>query len=68
MFRKPRSFTGYDLRNGLTEAGLEAVLSLADLDILDVVVDRFADTPPEVRRQIEGAYSAAQRFIAGLRE
>ena len=66
MGRKPRWFEGGDLVGGLAETGREAVLALADLPIEEVVLERFADTPAEVRRAVMLASLVGSRFVVGL--
>jgi hypothetical protein len=66
MERKPRWFEDGKLDKALTASGREAILDLADLPILDVVVDRFADTPPEVRQATLLASLMGNRFVCDL--
>ena len=66
MKRKPKWFKDKSLDNALTNEGRIAVMQLADLDILDVVVDRFADTPQEVRKAMLLASLMGNQFVCDL--
>lgn len=66
MERKPRWFEGNDLTGFLTEEGRRSILALADLPIEEVVLERFGDTPPEVRRSMLIASLMGNRFVVDL--
>lgn len=66
MLRKPRWFEGNDVDAALTKEGREAVMALADLPIEEVVLERFRDTPPEVRRSVVLASLFGNRFVCEL--
>ncbi len=66
MERKPRWFEATDPSGSLTEAGRDAVLALADLPIEDVVMERFEDTPAEVRHSMIVASLLGNRFVVDL--
>lgn len=66
MERKPRWFRDYDITLGLTETGRDAVKDLTDLSIDEVVLERFSDTPKEVRQAMILASFVGSRFVVRL--
>lgn len=66
MDRKPIWFEGGDKCRWLTERGRMAVMELADLDIDEVVLERFSDTSPEVRRAMMLASLVGNRFVVDI--
>ncbi|MBO9457398.1 hypothetical protein J7376_19395 [Paracoccus sp. R12_1] len=63
MHSRPIWFEDLDRTRDLTAAGRESVLSLADLRIDDIVLERFHDTTPAVRRALLLASVMGSRFV-----
>lgn len=66
MERKPRWFEANDPKGPLNDAGRDTVLSLADLPIEEVVLERFGDTPADIRRSMIVASLMGNRFVVDL--
>lgn len=66
MERKPLWFEQNNLETPLTEAGRKSVMELSDLPIEEVVLERFSDTPDDIRRSMIMASLMGNRFVVDL--